>query len=238
VIGPGSLTVFYKNGEKASFPCYTDTVYAGQFGVSISSNGERIYVISHLKGLWCYDKRGAVIWKTRYTTAEQVYPHGDGRVTCATSRHLILLDQNGKPIRKRTLFDGFRCEMSDKTIAILTSENVAAVIDVGTLEPIIKFSLSKLNIYHLFEIAEAGGYYILQGTELLGISELRDGKRELNQRSVIYVTDSDGAVIRKIEDAGWPWFSRAYLDSETNEIVLFAEDRCDTDEVYRIPINQ
>ena len=63
------------------------------------------------------------------------------------------------------------------------------------------------------------------------------GKRELNQKAVIYVTDNCGQVIRKIDDAGWPWLSRAYLDSKTNEIVLYAENRLDTDKVYRIPIN-
>lgn len=237
VIGPGSLTVIYKNGEKYSFPCYTDTVYAERFGVSISADGERIYVASHRKGLWCFGKRGEVIWKTRYTTAEQLYPHSDGCVTFTTSRNLILLGRDGNVIKKRNLFDGFRCEMTDKTIAILTSECVAAVIDVCTLDPIVKFSLSKLNIYHLFEIAEAGGYYILQGAELSGITELPNGKREINQKAVIYVTDNGGQVIRKIEDARWPWLSRAYLDSKTNEIVLYAENRLDTDKVYRIPIN-
>ena len=231
VIGPGSLTVFYKNGEKSSFPCYTNTVYADLFGVSISDDGERIYVASHRKGLWCFGKRGEVIWKTRYTTAEQIYPHNDGCVTFTTSRNLILLGRNGKVIKKRNLFDGFRSEMTDKTIAILTSEQVAAVIDVRTLDPIVKFSLSKLNIYRLFEITEAGGYYILQGTELSGITELPNGKRELNEKAVIYVTDNGGQVIRKIDNADWPWFSRAYLDSKTNEIVLYAENRCETDKV-------
>ena len=61
------FVVYYKNGEQYTFECYTDTVFSGQHGIAISDDGERIYVISDIKGLWCYDKCGNIIWKTRYT---------------------------------------------------------------------------------------------------------------------------------------------------------------------------
>lgn len=236
VIGPGSLTVYYKNGEQYSFACYTDTVFSGQFGITVSDDGERIYVISDVKGLWCYDKHGNVIWKTRYTSAGQVYPHRDGTVTCVTGRHLILLDENGKPIKKRVKFDGVDCEMSEKTIGILTSENVAAIIDVQTLEPILKISLSKLNIDRFRDIIEAGEYYVLQGYERIGIFDLPDGKRDIREKEVIYLLSNNGDVLRKIENPTWTFVSRAYVDRETNEVVLYALYKHHTDGTYRIPI--
>lgn len=237
VIGLGSLTVFYKSGEQYTFECYTDTVFSGQFGITVSDDGERIYVISDVKGLWCYDKHGKILWKTRYTSAGQVYPHSDGTVTCVTGTHIILLDANGKPIKKRALFDGVRCPMSPKTIGILTSENVAAVIDVQTLEPVVKVSLSKLNIYRFRAIIEADGYYILQGTELIGVFDLPDGKRDMRQKEVLYLLGNSGDVIRKIDDGKWTWNSRAYVDRETNEVVLYAQYKHHTYGTYRIPLN-
>lgn len=236
VIGPGSLTVYYKNGEQYSFECYTDTVFSGQHGITISDDGEKIYVISDIKGLWCYDKHGKIIWKTRYTSAGKVYPHNDGTVTCVTGTHLILLDTNGKPIKKKALFDGVRHPMSAKTIGILTSENVAAVIDVKTLEPILKVSLSKINIYRFREIIEADEYYVVRGTELIGIFDLPNGKRDVREKEVIYLLGNNGDVLRKIENPAWTFVSRAYVDRETNEVVLYALYKQHTDGTYRISI--
>ena len=236
VIGPGKLIVFYHNGEKCSFECYTDTVFSGQFGISISADGKHIYVISDVKGLWCYNNQGEVVWKTRYTSAGQVYPHDDGTVTCVTGRHLILLDANGKPIKKRVLFDGDRCEMSTKTIGILTSENVLAVVDIKTLEPILKISLMKLKIDHFREIIEAGEYYIVQGTECLGIEDLPNGRRRFIEKDVIVLLDHNGRMLRRIDDGKWTFLSRAYVDREANEIVLYARFKHHTSKTYRIPI--
>lgn len=233
---PGYLTVYYKNGEQCSFECYTDTVFSGQFGITVSDDGERIYVISDVKGLWCYDKHGKIIWKTRYTSAGQVYPHRDGMVTCVTGTHIILLDASGKPIKKRTLFDGVRHPMSAKIIGILTSENVATVLDVQTLEPIQKISLSKLNIYSLHEIIEADKYYIVRGSELIGMFDMPNGKRDVRQKEVIYLIDDNGDILRKIENPTWKWSSRAYVDRETNEVVLYALYKSHTNDTYRIPI--
>lgn len=236
VIGPGKLIVFYHNGEECSFECYTDTVFSGQFGISISADGERIYVISDIKGLWCYNKQGEIIWKTRYTSAGQTYPHDDGTVTCVTGRHLILLDENGKPLKKRVLFDGDRCEMSAKTIGILTSENVLAVVDVKTLEPILKISLIKLKIDHFREIIEADEYYIVQGTECLGMKDLPNGRRRFIEKDVIVLLDHNGRMLRRIDDGKWTVLSRAYVDRKTNEIVLYARFKHHTSKTYRIPI--
>ena len=236
VIGPGKLIVFYHNGEECSFECYTDTVFSGQFGISISADGERIYVISDIKGLWCYNKQGEIIWKTRYTSAGQTYPHDDGTVTCVTGRHLILLDENGKPLKKRVLFDGDRCEMSAKTIGILTSENVLAVVDVKTLEPILKISLIKLKIDHFREIIEADEYYIVQGTECLGMEDLPNGRRRFIEKDVIVLLDHNGRMLRRIDDGKWTFLSRAYVDRKTNEIVLYARFKHHTSKTYRIPI--
>lgn len=236
VTAPGSLTVYYKSGEQVSFDCYAGTIFCSQFGITVSEDGERIYVISDIKGLWCYSKQGDVIWKTRYTSAGMVYPHRDGTLTCVTCSHLILLDANGKPIKKRALFDGLRFEMSETTIGILTSENVAAVINLQTLEPIIKFSLSKLKIDNLKDILVADDYYILQGSERIGIFVLPDGKRDIRERQVLHLLDKNGSPMRKIEDPAWTWASRASLDRETNEIVLRALYKHHTTDTYRIPL--
>ena len=238
VIGPGSLTVYYKNGGQYTFECYTDTVFSGQHGIVISDDGERIYVISDIKGLWCYNKKGKIIWKTRYTSAGKVYPHDDGTVTCVTGTHMILLDTNGKPIKKKALFDGVRHPMSAKTIGILTSENVAAVIDVKTLEPILKVSLSNINIYRFREIIEADEYYVVRGTELIGIFDLPNEKRDVREKEVIYLLNNSGNIIHKIENPKWTYVSRAYVDRENNEVVLYAQYKHLTDRNYCIPIKK
>jgi len=237
VIEPGLLTVFYKNGEEYSFECYTDNVFSGQYGINISEDGERIFVISDVKGLWCYDKYGKVIWKTRYTSAGPVYPHGDGSAAFITTTHMVLIDSKGKVVKKRALFDGVRCEMSNRTIAMLTSENVVAVVDLETIEPILKISLQKLNVYHFRELIEAEEFYVLRGTELVECDKLPNGRKRIREKEVIYLLDSCGNVIRKIDDGKWNWCSRAYIDRITNEVVLYAEFRHHTSDTYRIPIN-
>ena len=236
VTAPGSLTVYYRNGEQVCFDCYAGTVFCSQFGITVSEDGERIYVISDVKGLWCYGKQGNVIWKTRYTSAGMVYPHPDGTLTCVTCSHLILLDANGKPIKKRALFDGCRFELSETAIGIQTSENVAAVIDLQTLEPIIKFSLTKLKIDNLRDILAADDYYILQGRERIGIFDLPNGRREIRDRQVLHLLDKNGTPLRRIEDPAWTWASRAALDRETNEIILRALYKHHTSDTYRIPL--
>lgn len=42
--------------------------------------------------------------------------------------------------------------------------------------------------------------------------------------------------IRKIDDGKWTWISRAYVDRETNEVVLYAQYKHHTDSTRRIPI--
>ena len=97
---PGEMTVYMKNGEKYTFPCWTDPFYSSQFGVNVSADGKYVYAISDIKGLWCYTYDGKLVYKTRYTSAEHVFPRADGTAVCVTRSNIILLDESGKVLEK------------------------------------------------------------------------------------------------------------------------------------------
>ena len=141
---PGSITVYTRSGESYTFPCFATTVYCGQFGINASSDGERIYVISDVKGLWCYSKSGDVIWKTRYTAAEHVFANPDGTVTCATSNAILMLDENGKPIKKQKIEPFSAQKVAKDIIFAYTSERAVAFFCAETLEIIEKIALNKI----------------------------------------------------------------------------------------------
>ena len=141
---PGSITVYMRSGERYTFPCFATNVYCGQFGINVSRDGERIYVISDLKGLWCYSKSGELIWKTRYTAAQHVFANPDGTVTCVTSNAVIMLDENEKPIKKQNIVPFGADKVASNVIFAHTSERTVAFLNAETMEIIEKISLNKI----------------------------------------------------------------------------------------------
>ncbi|MBQ9745917.1 MAG: hypothetical protein IJW21_03765 [Clostridia bacterium] len=141
---PGSITVYMRSRESYTFPCWASSVYCGQYGINVSADGERIYVISDIKGLWCYSKSGDVLWKTRYTAAEHVFANPDGTVTCTTSTAIIMLDENGKPIKKQKIMPFSSEKISKNMIFAYVSERTVAFFRADTMESVEKIPLNKI----------------------------------------------------------------------------------------------
>ena len=54
--------------------------------------------------------------------------------------------------------------------------------------------------------------------------------------NIICLLDHNGRVLRRIDDGKWTFSSRAYVDRQTNEIVLYALYKHHTSKTYRMPI--
>ena len=142
----GKLTVYMKDGMTYVFDCWADSVYCGQFGINVSDDGTRIYVISDEKGLWCYSYKGEILWKTRYTSAGDVIANANGTITCITGNKIILLDGNGKLITSRKILPYLASKASENMIYAAISERKAVLIDCETLDIIWQLSINQLGL--------------------------------------------------------------------------------------------
>ena len=142
----GSLSVYMRDGRSYSFECWVSTVYCGQFGINVSEDGTRIYVISEEKGLWCYSNDGKILWKTKYTSVGDVIVNSNGTITCITSTKIIQLDENGKPINNRKILPYHACKASENIIYIAISCSRVALIDSETLDIIWEAYIRKMNL--------------------------------------------------------------------------------------------
>ncbi len=174
---PGKITVFMRSGDTYTFPCWADSVYCGQFGIRVSDDGGRVYVISRKKGLWCYTVQGELLWKTRLTTAGHIIPHLDNSLTCVTSTKLILLDAHGAVLKTRRIAPYRVSRLSATLISALITENTLAVIDSTDLEILQRISLSRLGIYTYSASAISETLIAVTGSVVVG-TEKFDGDKE------------------------------------------------------------
>lgn len=142
----GNLTVYMKDGRSFSFDCWVSTIYCGQFGINVSEDGTRIYVISDEKGLWCYSCDGEIIWKTRYTSVGDVIVNSNGTITCITSKKIIQLDDKGKLINSKKILPYDAVKASKNTLYISISGLRKALLDCETFDIIWEFSISDVNL--------------------------------------------------------------------------------------------
>lgn len=142
----GSLTVYMRDGTSYSFGCWVSTVYCGQFGINVSEDGTRIYVISDEKGLWCYSYDGQILWKTRYTSAGDVILNSNDTITCITSTKIIQLNEAGKTINSRKILPYHACKASENILFVAISDLKVALIDTETLDIIWETSIRKMNL--------------------------------------------------------------------------------------------
>ena len=142
----GKLTVYMKDGRTYSFECWISTIYCGQFGINVSEDGTRIYVISDKKGLWCYSYDGKIIWKTRYTSVGDVIVNSNGTITCITSTKIIQLDDKGKLINSMKILPYHAVKASENILYISLSELKKALLDCETFDIIWEYSISNMNL--------------------------------------------------------------------------------------------
>jgi len=159
----GRLDVYMRNGETYSFETFV-TGTASQYGIQVSADGKYIYVISNIKGLWCYTCTGEIVWKTRYTSVAEVFPHADNKITCVMGNYLAILDENGKVIKKvPTSGEGAQGRVSDDLIASMTSPNVITFFDSMTLERKFRIAVDRLGLRGFSRARLEGCFLIIKG---------------------------------------------------------------------------
>jgi hypothetical protein len=146
ILEMGKLTVYMRDGTSHSFDCWVSAAYCGQFGINVSDDGSRIYVISDEKGLWCYSYDGKILWKTKYTSVGDVIVNSNGTITCITSTKIIQLDENGKTINSRKILPYHACKASENIIYIAISCSKVALVDSETMDIIWEASIRKMNL--------------------------------------------------------------------------------------------
>lgn len=157
-----------RDGEQYEFKCYV-TGYCSQYGIQVSNDGKYIYVISDEKGLWCYTYKGEIVWKTKYTSVSDVFPHTDNKITCVMSNRIAIIDENGNLIKKvSTLGAGGQGKVSDELIASLTSSNILVLFDSMTLEKKFKFSLNKLGLEDFYKANLFDDILTIKGRDING----------------------------------------------------------------------
>ena len=160
---PGRITVYMRDGSSYSFESFA-TGTASQYGIQVSEDGKYIYVISNIKGLWCYTFSGEIVWKTRYTSVEDIFPHSDNKITCVMGSYIAILDENGKIIKKvNTSGEGAQCRVTDGLIASMTSHNTVTFFDSMTLEKKYRIALNKLKLRGFCKARIDGRFLFIKG---------------------------------------------------------------------------
>lgn len=142
----GKIEVYLRNGEKYSFEAWV-TVYCSQFGINVSNDGQFIYVISDVKGLWCYTYKGDIRWKTRYTSARYVVPHDNHSITTELTKKIVIIDDNKNIVAERNLWDYSTTSwISDNLISAQIGADKLALLDSKTLEIQKEISLKRIGL--------------------------------------------------------------------------------------------
>lgn len=161
----GRIEVYMRNGDKYLFDAWP-TVYCSQWGISVSDDGKYIYVISDLKGLWCYTYDGKIVWKTRYTSVTHTIVHSDNKLTCIMNKKLAVIDLNGKIVNQRPIMDYKGYKASEDYITANTSENIIAVFNSKTLDIIDKISIKDIGLKYYTQSYYANGVLTIKGKSI------------------------------------------------------------------------
>ncbi len=194
---PGRLEVYMRTGEVHSFEAWA-TWWCADYGINVSDDGERIYVISDLKGLRCHDREGRLLWKNRYTSITRVLPHSDGSVTALTyNGRVFKFDGKGSIVAKRQAFgDRQATLMSSNIVALCTGDYTVTFFDTETLEPIHKTPFRGL-LENLECTAVSEKYILLVGKRAGAELRLPNGGRRWEKLPTVWLLDRrDNRVLR------------------------------------------
>ncbi len=194
---PGRLEVHMRTGEVYTFAAWA-TRWCASYGISVSDDGARIYVISDIKGLGCYTPHGEVLWKTRYTSVTDVVAHPDGSVTALTyNGNVYRMDENGRIVARRKSFDGRPVRLlSNDMVAACTGDYTVTFFDTATLEPICKTPFRKL-LERLDCTAISESCVLLVGTRYGKEIPLPNGGRQWERLPTVCLLDRrDNRVLR------------------------------------------
>lgn len=100
---PCNVIVQYRSGEQFSWSCKYMTSYIGQFGVSVSPDGEKVFVQTWETGLFCFSARtGVQIWGTKSRRGVTDIFVGDDTLTvqCHDYGMMLLSMDNGEVLRQ------------------------------------------------------------------------------------------------------------------------------------------
>lgn len=142
----GKIEVYMRNGKTYSFEAWV-TVYCSQFGINVSHDGQFVYVISDVKGLWCYTYKGDVRWKTRYTAPRYVVTHDDHSITTELNKKIVNMDDNRNIVAEQKLWGySITSWISDSLISAQISNDKIVLLDSKTLAIKKEISLKEIGL--------------------------------------------------------------------------------------------
>ena len=239
---PGQISVHFRSGTDGlyAFECWA-TGWCEQFGINVSADGTKVYVISDLKGLWCYSVQGELLWKTRLTTASHVFDNRDGTITCMTSSNLVMLDSNtGKVLKKRSVIPYDSDKISPSLIAAAISDNTVAIIDSVSLEILQKISLRKLGIDRYDAVAVNDRRIAISGVSEQFVDVPNQSRRRIIEEHFLFLLDRETVqVIGRYALKDYNIRYCPFLDFCGNELIVqgFIGESGNSKSV-RIPIDQ
>ena len=134
------VTVFFRNGEKAVWMCQYLSSYAMQFGVSVSKDGEKVFVQTWEMGLLCFDSHtGERIWKTKSRRGVTTVVVNDRTLCCHRREYALqLIDiETGEVLAEKrpanswgaSILDGnhILCEVSARKWEVICTEDLSVV---------------------------------------------------------------------------------------------------------------
>ncbi len=145
-----TLTFEFKSGEKRSFasPKWFSSAYNVQFGISVSKDGERFFIQSWEKGLFCYSlKTGDLCWHFKRKHAWDMILDADKCVCFFTdwgAASISVLD--GTLIDRYSLTtDSWFCKIVDETHMMLGPKRGTYTIIDMDLNELYRIPVSALN---------------------------------------------------------------------------------------------
>lgn len=98
------LSVYYRNGEIAYWPCKWLSSYLFQFGIAVSTDGRYVFIQTWENGMFCLDSHtGEVIWRTESKRGiTNIFVNEDTILCHQHERALQLLDMHtGQVIKEK-----------------------------------------------------------------------------------------------------------------------------------------
>ncbi|MBO4563383.1 MAG: PQQ-binding-like beta-propeller repeat protein [Clostridia bacterium] len=148
---PGTISVFYRSGEKHIWNTKYVGAYTDQFGIAVSNDGNYIFLQTWDNGLFCYNaKTGEKVWRTKSKRGiTNVFVLDDSVLCQQHDRALQLLDiKTGEAIAERRVTSWGFTAIDNRYIICQIKARQWDLIEAGTLNTIHSFSCKEFTDGH------------------------------------------------------------------------------------------
>ena len=139
----GTIRLFFRDGSLASWELRHSLAYLLQFGISVSADGDCVFIQTWDQGLFCYDARtGEQRWRTKSKRGvTNLFVCGPTLLCQQHGRALLMLDsKTGEVLKERRVTSWGFTALSHRYILCEIHSGKWEILDAASMETLRSFS--------------------------------------------------------------------------------------------------